>query len=181
MKKLHKKGLVLLAALALLLTCAVSGTVAYLSASSGPVTNTFTPVQVDTVIEEAFSEDGGKTSIKVYNKAEPENIPVYVRVAIFGNWVKDGKIVAPWEGSWKGVANIDGESWTYQGGYYYYTKELGVGERTDEMLKSPITAGTPPVDGAHLELTVLHQSIQTTPASALTDAKWGWTPPASAQ
>ena len=70
MKKLHRKGIVLLIALALLLICAVGGTVAYLSVGTGPVTNTFTPAELDTVIVEDFGEtyDGVlKSSIKVQN------------------------------------------------------------------------------------------------------------------
>ena len=176
MKKFHMKSLLLLTALVMLLTCTVSGTAAFLTVGSGTVTNTFTPIQVDTKIEETFSKDGGKTSIKILNKDDPKNIPVYVRAAIYGYWVKEGKIVAPWLGS---VSATD--SWTCVNGYYYYTKVLEVGTTTDELLQSPITAGTPPVEGAHLELTVVHQAIQTTPADALADAGWDWTPTASAQ
>ena len=100
MKRFHKKSLVLLITVALLLTCTVSGTVAFLAVDSGPVTNTFTPVELDTKIIENddFGSTKTKKSIQIQNNG---NIDAYVRVAVYGNWViKDEnnkeKIVAPW-------------------------------------------------------------------------------------
>ena len=178
MKKLHRKGIVLLIALALLLICAVGGTVAYLSVGTGPVTNTFTPAELDTVIVEDFGEtyDGVlKSSIKVQNNG---NIDAYVRVGVYGYWaVKDGsgaeKIIAPWAST---VTPANG--WEKKGDWYYYTSKLAPDDTTGNLLKEPITQSDRPdgYDTAYLVVTVIHQSIQTEPAKALTDAHWGWTP-----
>lgn len=179
MKKLHRKGIVLLIALALLLICAVGGTVAYLSVGTGPVTNTFTPAELDTVIVEDFGEtyDGVlKSSIKVQNNG---NIDAYVRVGVYGYWaVKDGggneKIIAPW--SCPNLANI---GWTTIGDWYYYSSALKPGELTSDLLGgNPITQTNPPASypNAYLVVNVIHQSIQAEPADAAKEA-WNWTVP----
>lgn len=179
MKKLHRKGIVLLIALALLLTCAVGGTVAYLSVGTGPVTNTFTPAELDTVIVENFGDtyDGVlKSSIAVKNQG---TIDAYVRVGVYGYWaVKDGsgaeKIIAPWAST---VTPANGwlrsaDSW------YYYPQKLAPNATTTNLLSTAIKAADKPAayPNAYLVVTVIHQSIQTEPAKALTDAHWGWTP-----
>ena len=174
MKKLHRKGIVLLIALALLLTCAVGGTVAYLSVGSGPVTNTFTPAILDTKIVEDFA-DGEKSSIAVQNNG---TIDAYVRVGVYGYWaVKDGdneRIVAPWAST---VTPADG--WEKGAdGWYYYPQKLTPNATTPNLLSPAITAADKPAgyDTAYLVVNVIHQSIQTEPDQALSDAKWGWTP-----
>lgn len=174
MKKLHKKSIVLLSALALLLTCAVSGTVAYLSVGSGPVTNTFTPAELDTVIAETFTKEGGKTSIKVQNNG---NIDAYVRVGVHGYWAvqdesKNEKVVAPWTGS---VAITS--DWDAVEGWYYYTRKLAPGTQTSNLLQTAIKTENKPINypSAYLVVNVIHQSIQAEPVGAVQEA-WGWTP-----
>lgn len=179
MKKLHRKSLVLLITLAVLLTCAVSGTAAYLAIRSGPVTNTFTRAELDTVIVEEFSKKNGKVSIKVENKGD---IDAYVRVGVYGYWaVQDGndneKVVAPWTSAVKYT-----EDWKQVGDWYYYTKKLAPDALTSNLLKESIKEENAPVHypSAYLVVNVIHQSIQAEPVGAVQDA-WGWTPPAAAQ
>lgn len=182
MKKFHKKSLMLLIAIILLLTFSVSGTVAFLAAESGTVTNTFTPAQVDTQIVETVQAVNGvqtKSSIQVLNKNIATNIPVYVRVAIYGNWVDaSGRIIAPWSGP----ISHNTPNWTKFGNYYYYNSELAVGATTENLLAAdaPITETDKPAGAHHLEVTVVHQAIQSQPVDAVKDA-WNWTPPAPAQ
>ena len=177
MKKLHKKSIVLLITLALLLTCAVSGTVAYLSVGAAPVTNTFTPAQADTRIVETLQNVNGvqtKSGIQVLNKDLATNIPVYVRVAVYGNWVDaSGRIIAPWSG----LSKYNEEKWTKVGNYYYYKDVLAVGETTENLLvvDAPIQEENKPKGVQRLEVTVIHQSIQAEPVGAVQEA-WGWTP-----
>ena len=183
MKKFHKKSLVLLVCVAMLLTFTVSGTVAFLADNSGSVTNTFTPVKVDTYIDETENgvsgvKVGEKSVIKVVNKSGTEYIPVYVRVALAGNWVKmvEGKevIVAPATAA--EMTFTLGSDWIkHTDGFYYYTKVVNPGKSTSDLLGTPITGATKD-DGSYLVVTVVHQAIQTEPAQALTDANWGWTP-----
>ena len=181
MKKFNKKALVLLVSAALLLTFAVSGTVAYLVDADGPVVNEFKPATVDITTTDKI-ENGAKKDVIISNKS---TIPVYIRVAVIANWYKDGKIVAPWEAD----ANFDaalGTGWTLLGdGYYYYTQavqpdqtsvpffKLVSGSTTTTVSYAP---GNPPVEGAHLEMTIIAQAIQTEPAEALAAAKWVWSP-----
>lgn len=163
MKKLNKKYLVLLACVALLLTCSVGSTVAFLVDKADEVTNTFTPTYLATDVAENF--DGTtKSSIKIRNNG---NIDAWVRVAIFGYWVDaNGAIVAPWEGT---VSVTD--DWTLAGGYYYYNDRLKPSDDPNteakedvlsaELLKASITQPSDKPAGAdHLVITVIHQSIQ---------------------
>lgn len=170
MKKFHKKGLVLLAAITLLLTCTVSGTVAFLAAGTSSVTNTFTPVELDTKIIENddFKSTKTKKSIQVQNNG---NIDAYVRVAIYGNWVDaTGKIVAPWSG----LTTYRTAKWTASGGWYYYKGALAPGANTENLLadNATITETGKPEAADHLEIVVVHQSIQAQPDAAVQNA-WG--------
>ena len=145
--KLNKKFLVLLACVTLLLTFTVGGTVAFLAAGSGPVVNQFTPTEVKTDIDEDF-ENKVKSRVVIENKG---TIPVYVRVALIGNWVKKVDnvevIVEPYT-----VPNFTlGKNWVKHttDGYYYYTQAVAVGGTTSDLLDSDITA---PIreDGSYL-------------------------------
>lgn len=167
MKKFSKKVLVLLIAATMLLTVGVGSTVAYLVTNTGSITNTFTPGEVNTDITEEF-ENNVKKSIIITNTTN-SNVAVYVRVAIVANWVKDGQIVAPWDGT------IElGENWkTGSDGYYYYTQSVAVGGKTSNLLKTPIEEKVR-ADGSCLVMTVIHQSIQAEPTDAVKEA-WGVT------
>lgn len=185
MKKFNKKSLVLLVCVTLLLTFTVSGTVAFLADSTKSVTNTFTPVEVDTQIVESIAA-GSKSSIQVQNNPGDNHIPVYVRVHVSGYWVNsDGAIVEPWNGSVdvNGTANTNANDeiadgkWVSAGGFYYFTVPVKPGELTTNLLAEPIT-GTKKENGDYLVINVVHQSIQSQPVSTVTDV-WGWTPPAA--
>lgn len=177
MKKFQRKALVLLVCTVLLAFAGVGGTVAFLKADTDDLTNTFTPAQVDTKIEEKF-DNGAKSSITVENKNDPKNIPVYVRVAIYANWVDaSGSIVAPWEGT----VSYKTDKWELgTDGFYYYKSILDVGDSTENLLSAAIKGDNPPAGADHLEVSVVHQAIQAEPASAVTEA-WKWTPPASGE
>lgn len=169
----RRKSITLAILVVLLLTFAVSGTIAYITTKTDPVKNVFTPAKVDTEISEDFDKET-KSRIQIVNNG---NIPVYVRVAIVGNWVDaNGNIVKPWEGT----VDYDESTWTLKDGYYYYNTAIAAQNTTDDtdkttnLLKTPIK--TTSNDGLTLVVTVIHQSIQTEPAQALTDANWGWTP-----
>lgn len=178
MKKFNKKSLVLLIAVALLLTISVSGTVAYLVAGTDELVNTFKPSKVEITVDDKI-EDGTKKDVTIYNSS---NIPVYIRVAIVGNWVTNQEphtIVGGWN-DYDAIMLRDG--WKYMSdGYFYY--QHAVQPSTTELvmfdLYKPDDSIIPP--GAHLEMTIIAQAIQTEPAQVLTDAHWGWNPSSSAQ
>ncbi len=156
MKKFRGKSIVLLAALAVMMALPISGTMAYLVVGTGELVNTFTPVQVDTVIKETVVK-GSKSEIKVENKKLEKNIPVYVRVAVVGNWVNaDGQIVAPWT-----APATPTSDWTKASdGFYYYNSVLQVGAETSVLFSDAITEAGKPSGADHLVVTVVHQSIQ---------------------
>lgn len=155
METMKMKSVLLLALVAVLLLSAVGGTVAYLVTATGPVENVFTPPTYDTDIEEEI-KNNQKTSITVKNKGE---VDVYVRVAIVGYFVDDenGNIVAQWEDS----PQIDTTYWTKASdGFYYYNGIVKPDKATENLLKNPIAVDTTSHPGAHLVVTVVHQSIQ---------------------
>lgn len=173
MKNNRMKLLALLISVTMLLTIAVSGTVAFLADNSGPVENVFTPAKVDTEITEEF--DGNtKTTVIISNAAD--SIDVYVRVAVIGNWVKDGKVVGAWTPSSDNYPfnTADADDWFVSGNYYYYKYVVAPRTATTNLLNSNGISTSTREDGAHLEITVVHQSIQAQPKTAVTEA-WGET------
>ena len=168
MKRSYRKTLVLLIAAAMLLTMSVGSTAALLQVSSDPVENVFMAVKVDTKINETFN-NSEKSSITVENKQADDNMDVYVRVAVVGNWVKDGKIVEKWT---LPDDYINTTNWVIgNDGFYYYKQVLEVGTSTENLLAKTITQATR-ADDAKLEVTVVHQAIQYLPTSAVKEA-WG--------
>lgn len=166
MKNMKMKSILLLALMVAVLMGTVGGTVAYLVTSTDPVTNTFTPAEVTTKIDENF--DGKvKSNVKITNMGD---IPVYVRAKVVGNWCdKDGNIVAPW------TDNIDYNTvaWTQVDDYWYHKGAVAVDSSTANLFDSYSYKSTEIPDGAdHLVLDVLHQSIQAEPDDAV-KSMWG--------
>lgn len=165
----NKKFLIGAILAVLLLTISVGGTLAYLVTSTQPVVNVFTPANEGTTIDEQFN-DNVKSRVQIKNTG---NIPVFVRVKVVANWYIGNEIVAPWTDD----INYNTASWTENGGYYYYKTDVAAGASTENLFASAYTysATDVPVEGAHLEMTIIHQSIQAEPTSAAREA-WGFVP-----
>lgn len=166
MKRMNKtKSILALALVALLLTCAVGGTVAYLVTQTNAVTNTFTPGKVTVSVSDTVTGNE-KQDVQVTNTG---NTTAYIRVAVVANWVKDGKIVAPWN-DYRNLNVLstwdDGED-----GFFYYKQPVAAGASV-KLLNSYTAEGGP--EGAHLEMTIVAQGIQSVPVSVVHDA-WGVT------
>lgn len=170
MKKMNRKTIVLLAMALIIMIGAVSGTIAWLTTNTAPVANTFTPGDVEVSVTDNVSGNV-KSNVVITNTGNTE---AYIRAAIVANWVLDGKIVAPWTDS----VSIN-SGWTKVGNYYYYTSPVAPGAATGSALFTSYTAPEAPVEGAHLEMTILAQAIQSKPKKALEDAGWGWMPSAT--
>lgn len=160
----------LILSLCLIFALAVGTTVALLKANTTPVTNTFTAAKSDIKIDENV-ENGKKSSIQVENIGTATS---YVRVKLVMNWVSDdGKTIS---GEPVNIdVNYDTNKWFEQDGIYYYTTPVGPNMTTDNLLQanSPITEPTEgKPDGCHLEVTVLAESIQAAPSTAVEGA---WT------
>ena len=161
--KFSKKILVLLVSVTMLLAFTVSGTVAFLADGTDSVENKFTPTKVTTTTTEDFDHKT-KSRVVINNTSD---IPVYIRVAVIGSWMKDGKVVDDWTVP-AGIINTT--DWFEVDGLYYYKKQVAAGDSTSDLLGSDIVATT--IDGKVLNVTVLSQAIQGEPDTAVENA-WG--------
>lgn len=155
----------LILSLCLIFALAVGTTFALLKASTAPVENTFTAAKSGTDIVEEL--DGNqKKSIVVKNTGTAVS---YVRVKLVMNWVDESGNVSAEPVNI--TPSITG-NWFEQDGIYYYKMPVAVNDgETTNLLKTPITQGTAP-EGYHLEVTVLAESIQAAPSTAVQQS-WG--------
>lgn len=155
----------LILSLCLIFALAVGTTFALLKANTEPVTNTFTAAKSGTDIVEEL--DGNqKKSIVVKNTGTAVS---YVRVKLVMNWVDEsGNVSAEPVNITPSIT----DNWFEQGGIYYYKMPVAAnGGETTNLLKTPITQDAAP-EGYHLEVTVLAESIQAAPSTAVQQS-WG--------
>ena len=159
----------LILSLCLIFALAVGTTVALLVAHTNAVTNTFTAAKSDIKIDENV-ENGEKSSIRIRNTG---TAAAYVRVKLVMNWVDEsGRVVT---GALPEVSIVRDGSWiTGSDGIYYYTRPVAPKDAepdnvTSELLGAPIKQENAP-DGCHLEVTVLAESIQAAPSTAVEGA-----------
>ncbi len=159
----------LILSLCLIFALAVGTTFALLKANTAPVTNTFKAAESGTHVD---VEDSGneKTGIFVKNEGTATS---YVRVKLVMNWVsEDGKTIS---GEPVNInVKYDTNNWFEQDGIYYYKTPVGPNMTTDNLLQKDkhITEPTGKPEGCHLEVTVLAESIQAAPSTAVEGA---WT------
>ena len=171
-----KRSLVLVVSVLVLLLAVAGGTLAWLTAQTDGVVNTFTPAHVSCVVTENF--DGTtKSNVNVTNTSD---IPAYIRVKLVTYRVnEDGQHIG-------GTATIPtfepGEGWVKYGEYYYYTLPVapkGPGA-LDNLPKTPLIGGTGiklvnsynDADGGKQVVEVMAEAIQSVPEAAVKDA-WG--------
>lgn len=155
MKRMNKtKTILVLAAIVLVLACTVSGTVAFLVTKTDPVENQFTPAKVTCAVREDFTD--GKTEKKNVQIRNTGNTDAWIRATVVANWVKDDMIVAPWTDN---ITTYNTDQWTQSGSYFYYNDIVPADGNTANLFSS-YTPGKPPVDGAHLEMTIVCQAVQ---------------------
>lgn len=169
-RKKHHRGRLtaMLIAMAILMALAIGGTVAWLIAKDGPITNTFLSSKVSCEVNENF--DGTvKSKVNVTNTGDTE---AYIRVKLVTYRTNDqgrhigGTAVLP--------AFTPGANWVEYGGYYYYTLPVAAGEKPAVDLIDSITlTGTyRDADGGHQSVDVMAEAIQSSPAQAAGEA-WG--------
>lgn len=167
-----RRGAAGLLALALAGAIAVGGTVAWLSAATGAVTNTFEPGEVTTEIVENV-DSNVKENVKVTNTG---NIPAYIRAKVVVNWVDDQGVVsasAPiLEKDYTAEFKLD-QGWT-QGadGFYYYTSQVAPGASTGVLLIRCAPVGDEAPAGCRLSVEILDEAIQALPDDAFNES-WG--------
>ena len=172
--RMHKntRAITLLIALLLFSALAVGGTVAWLTANTGNVANTFTPSNVACSVTENF--DGTtKRNVNVKNTGDTE---AYIRVKLVTYRVNDdGQHIG-------GTATIPtftpGKGWVKYGEYYYYTKPVAAngGTPANPLIGEPGIAlkAYDDADGGKQVVEVMAEAIQSKPANAVNEA-WGVT------
>lgn len=162
----RRSGKVTLGLLALVLCCAVGGTLAWLIDATKPLTNTFTPAQVECKVEEQF-DNNTKTNVSVQNPADEKNVTAYIRVALVPTWEdENGNAVAEpaslddlsitWGNSGKWLKGTDG--------YWYYKEPVAPGYSTEVLLQK---ATVKTDNGYSMNLQILAEAVQAEPASAV--------------
>lgn len=154
----------------LLLGVAIGGTIAWLSTKTTPVTNTFTPAEVNCKVEENFNENTGvKTNVNVKNTG---NIAVYIRVKLVTYRTNDaGQHIG---GTAKLPEFTPGKNWVKHGEYYYYTLPVAPDEKPAANLADSMTLtdSYEDADGGKQALDVMAEAIQSEPEKAVGEA-WG--------
>lgn len=116
-----------------------------------------------------------KNNVKIKNTGTAK---AYIRAAIVAGWYDDnGMMVAPWtDSSPSSFTGLPGTKWVLGGGnYYYYKDPVPGGEFTGHDLFTSYDASslTPPVEGAHLEMTILAQAVLWDTDKANAKLAWG--------
>lgn len=154
----------LILSLCLIFALAVGTTFALLKASTAPVENTFTAAKSDIKIDEDVT-GGQKKSIIVKNTGTAVS---YVRVKLVMNWVdENGNVSAEPVNITPSIT----DNWFLKDGIYYYKMPVAAKDFTTNLLQTPITQDAAP-EGYHLEVTVLAESIQAAPSTAVQQS-WG--------
>lgn len=175
-----KKRSIFVMSFALVLLLVVGGTMAWFTAQSEEVTNTFAAGTVDIELENSFNleyetvnpGDGFEGSIIVTNTGSKR---AFVRLRLEPGFVEDlsteGVVSYEIADGWVYHEDEDGE------GYYYYTQELGPNESTDSIIGFIQFEGTEmgnEYQGSTFNLVVQADAIQVTNGAALDE--WGVDP-----
>lgn len=171
-KRIHLNGRLtaMVIATVMLLALAIGGTVAWLTSSTGPITNTFTPSHVTCEVTEDFNGTV-KSNVNVKNTSDN---PAFIRVKLVTYRVNDA------DQHIGGTATIPtfnlGTDWVKHGEYYYYTKPVAPNASPEAALTaSGITLQTyTDVDGGKQVIEVMAEAIQSMPERAVGEA-WGVT------
>lgn len=163
-----KRSLVLVVSVLALVLAVAGGTLAWLTANSGPVTNTFTPAQVTCTVEETF--DGTtKSDVKIKNTS---NIDAYIRAYVVVTWKNA-------EGNVYGKLPVKDTDYTIEyatdtgwgegsDGYYYYTSPVAANDGLTGVLitKCKPVNGKAPAD-YDLSVEIIAEAIQSLPATTV--------------
>ena len=162
-------------AIALVLTVGVGGTLAYLIANGGSITNIFNPTQASIQIVETFDKTT-KEDVYVKNTCE---IPVYVRVALVPTWEDANGNPVGVSASLDDLAiTWDLDKWVKSGDYWYYKEAVAVGGQTENLIDE---ATVTTVNGYKMNLQIIAEAIQADGVKETTKAvvdAWGVDPTA---
>lgn len=184
------KSKAMLVSLLLVIGVTIGGTLAFLVTSDGPVTNTFTPSQVTTYVDEDVTTvPGTKQNVRIQNTGDTT---AYIRAAVVVTWQDaNGNVLGekPVEGE-KAEYTIDYQLSTTQGagcwiegadGFYYWTSPvLSYDEDADNCYtgvlinsckaKNSKTIGTGADEVTYyLTVEIIGSGIQSVPTTVVTE------------
>lgn len=166
-----KRSGILLAAVIVLLAGAVGGTWAFLVAQSEPVQNNFTYAHVRCTIDEKF--DGTtKSNVKIQNTGD---IPAYIRARIVVTWKDEsGNVSAVPVDIMDYSIHFNRTDWVQDENntdYWYCKKAVDAKGFTPVLITDCTKTEIAKVPkGYDLSVEILADAIQSTPASAVTEA-----------
>ena len=167
-----KRSLVLVVSVLALVLAVAGGTLAWLVANSGPVTNTFTPATVSCEVEETF-KNNVKSNVNVKNTSD---IDAYLRVKLVTYRVNEADQHI---GGTAAIPNFTpGEGWVEHDGFYYYTKPVAPNTVPENPLIGTLgitLSEYTDVDGGKQVIEVMAEAIQSQPDDAVRQA-WGIVP-----
>ena len=159
-----KRSLVLVVSVLVLLLAVAGGTLAWLTANTGPVVNTFTPAQVSCEVTEDFNGTI-KSNVNVTNTSD---IYAYIRVKLVTYRVNaQNQHIG-------GTATIPeftlGTNWVKNGEYYYYTLPVAAGGKPATNLTNSmmLTGSYDDADGGKQVIEVMAEAIQSVPTTTVT-------------
>lgn len=167
-RRKNKKAGMLFLSLLLIALLAAGGTLAWLSAQTDEVKNTFTPGEITTTITENFD---GKVKKEIHVKNEG-NISAYIRVKLVSYRVNNN---GDHIGGTTTIPDFNlGSGWVKFGDYYYYTQPVTAGDTAPNMLgDGGITLEEyADSDGGKQVIEVMAEAIQSVPDEAVGEA-WG--------
>ena len=162
-----RRTAILLIAIILLISTAVGTTVAFLTAKTEPVVNTFEYAKVSCEVTET-SDMNETRCVQVKNTG---TIDAYIRATYVVNWIDaQGNIVAsaPEGYSYSLTENPDSK-WTKIDDYYYYLTPVAPNDFTPGSLLN-CTVTYPDNPEYTLSVEILAEAIQSTPENAVKDA-----------
>ncbi len=167
----RSRMIMMIAAAALLLTMAVGGTMAWLSAKDEPITNTFQPSKVNCEVTEDYDKvQNVKSQVNVENTGDTS---AYIRVKLVTYRTNDaGEHIG---GTAEVPAFTLGDKWVqHTDGYYYYTLPVEADDSPATVLADAIQLKKDyaDADGGHQALDVMAEAIQSEPGKAVGEA-WG--------
>jgi len=174
--KQRKLPLIGVIAIILLVALPVCGTLAFLIAETGVVTNRFSPAYVDCSITEEFNGEI-KKNVNVTNDGD---VGAYIRVKLLSYRVNaDGARIG---GAAAVPAFTPGDGWKLHDGFYYYTAVVPAkGEPASDLIGTQgitLQAYTDD-DGGYQVIEVLAEAIQASgndaAGDAVTEVAWGVT------
>lgn len=136
MKNMKKKTILMLAAMALLLTVTVGSTIAYLVTSSGPVQNVFEPAYVKSTVIEPGWKDGDlvKNKVTIQNDG---NVNAKIRAAIVVTWQDADGNTLPYAPVLETDYSLEiGNDWTNENDYYVWKDTVAPGKQTGTLIES---------------------------------------------